>query len=208
MNKLGTFTLAGMLAAGSAFAGDFVSIFDGKTLNGWKSNDENPNCFTIEDGALKVSGGRAHIFYAGEVGNHSFSNFEFKAKVMTKKGANSGIYFHTEFQKSGWPAKGYEAQVNNTHKDPRKTSSLYAIEDVKEAPAKDDEWFDYFIKVDGKRIIIKINDKVQVDYTEPADAKRPKNMAGRLLSKGTIGFQAHDPNSTVYYKDLYLKVLD
>ena len=63
--------------------------------------------------------------------NAKFKNFEFKAKVMTKKNANSGIYFATEYQKDGWPSKGYECQVNNSFmKDARSTGSLYAIKDV------------------------------------------------------------------------------
>ena len=118
--------VASLALASTGFSEDkekgdgFVSLFNGENLDGWKSNEEVEGCFTVVDGALRVSGGRAHIFYAGDVADHNFKNFEFKAKVKTTAGANSGIYFHTEFQEKGWPAKGYECQVNNTHKDPRK----------------------------------------------------------------------------------------
>ena len=182
---------------------DYVSLFDGKSLDGWKSNDDTPGCFTISDGAIKISGGRAHLFYVGKVNNADFKNFEFKAKVMTTKGSNSGIYFHTKFQEKGWPSAGYECQVNNTHGDPRKTASLYAIKDVNPAPAKDDEWFDYEIIVEGKQIIVKINGETITDYTEPADLDRPE----RQLSSGTFALQAHDPGSKVYYRDLKVKKL-
>lgn len=186
----------------------FVSIFNGKDLSGWKVNSENPKSVYVKDGNMVIDGPRTHIFYAGKLGKHDFKNFEFKAKVMTFPKANSGIYFHTEYQDKGWPSKGYEAQVNNTHKDPRKTASLYAIKDNKEAPAKDGEWFDYYIKVDGKNITIAINGKNIIEYTEPTPAKPPKGMEGRMLSSGTIAFQAHDPDSKVYYKDIMLKVND
>jgi len=43
----------------------WVSMFDGATLAGWKSNDEVKDVFGVEDGALRVSGGRAHLFYVG-----------------------------------------------------------------------------------------------------------------------------------------------
>jgi hypothetical protein len=197
------------LTAACAPTGDgWISMFDGKTLSGWKSNDETPGCFSVEDGKLKVSGGRAHLFYVGADGKAAFKNFEFKAKVMTTPGSNSGIYFHTAFQEKGWPEKGFECQVNTTHKDPKKTGGLYAILDVmNNAPSQDNEWFDYEIKVEGKHVVVKINGKVTADWTEPADWQPPAKMPGRRLAEGAICLQGHDPKSTVYYKDLAIKPL-
>ena len=56
----------------------WTSMFNGKDLSGWKTNDEVPGAFSVVNGELKVSGGRAHIFY-GANGDASFKNFEFKA---------------------------------------------------------------------------------------------------------------------------------
>lgn len=203
----------------SAHAADgWISLFNGKDLSGWKSNvatEEQPaqkaSVFTVKDGELVVSGGRAHLFYTGPDGGAKFRNFELKAKVKTTLGSNSGIYFHTEFQDKGWPAKGYECQVNATHKDAKKSGGLYAVADVMDqAPHEDDAWFDYSIKVDGKRIVISINGKVTTDWTQPADwdpAKTLSNMPGRTLGEGTIAIQGHDPKSTIFFKDLFIKPL-
>jgi len=209
-------------------ASEWTSMFNGKDLTGWKSNDEVPNVFTVENGELKVSGGRAHLFYVGADGQAKFKNFEFKAKVKTTAGSNSGLYFHTQYQEKGWPDAGFECQVNSTHKDPKKTGSLYGVinilallPDQKEpeggehikvpaAPSKDGEWFDYSIKVEGKRIVIQINGETTVDFTEPEGwdpAKELKNMPGRKLSEGLMAIQGHDPQSTTFYKDLFIKAL-
>ncbi len=184
----------------------WISLFDGKTLNGWKVGD-NAKTFWVENGAIVANGDVAHLFYDGPVQQHNFKNFELKADVMTLPGSNSGIYFHTAFQQASWPAKGYEAQVNNSHTDWRRTGSLYAIEDVKEVYAKDNEWYTEHIIVNGKRIIIKVNDKTVVDYTEPDNVKRDAGMAGRVLSSGTFALQGHDPKSKVYFKNIRVKVL-
>lgn len=190
----------------SGVASEWQSLFDGLSLSGWKSNDEKPGCFTVEDGAIKVSGGRAHLFYMGPDGNATFRDFEFKAKAKTTPGSNSGIYFHTAFQPAGWPEKGYECQVNATHKDRRKTGSLYAIVDVlDQAPNVDGEWFDYAIRVQGQQVTIKINGKTCVEYAEPKDVERPDNMRARRLAPGTFALQAHDPKSTVFFKDIAVR---
>ena len=181
----------------------WTKMFNGKDLDGWKVN-ENENSVYIEDGCLVTHGQRAHVFYVGEKENAEFTNFHFKAKVKTMPKSNSGIYFHTKFLKSGWPNKGYEAQVNNTQSDPKKTGGLYNVKDNFEAPVKDNEWFDYEIIVKDKNIVVKINGKTITDYTEPDDLDRPE----RQLSSGTFALQAHDPVSKVLYKDLMVKKLD
>ncbi len=185
---------------------DWIPLFDGKSLNGWKVGDHAPT-FTVEDGMIVVRGETAHLFYDGNVKQHNFKNFEFKAKVMTTPGSNSGIYFHTAYQESSWPSKGYEVQINNSHTDWRRTGSLYAIEDVKEVHVKDNEWFTEYIMVKGKRVIIKLNDSTVVDYTEPENVQRPADMAGRLISSGTFALQGHDPKSKVCFKELLVRPL-
>ncbi len=208
--RIAAATLAAVLVGGigtEAQDDGWVSLFDGKTLNGWKASDA-PGTFSVKDGRIVVHGPRSHLFYDGPVKNHDFTNFEWKADVMTTPGSNSGMYFHTVFQETGWPRKGYEVQVNNSHTDPKRTGGLYGIEDNYEAPAKDNEWFTQHVIVQGKRVIVKVNDKVLVDYTEPDNVERPADMAERKLSSGTFALQGHDPKSIVYYRNIQVKPLD
>lgn len=198
------FALALLSLSATALAEEgWISLFDGKTLDGWKAN-ELPENWKVIDGAIVTRGPRSHLFYVGKDENKpaEFTNFHFKAEVMTTPGSNSGLYFHTKFQPDGWPSVGYEAQVNNTHKDPVKTASLYNTVKNLEAPAKDDEWFTEEIIVEGKHIITKVNGKTIVDYTEPDDKKGTVK-----LSKGTFAIQAHDPMSSVKYKNIQVKPL-
>ena len=183
-------------------ADGWIKLFNGKDLSGWKVS-ENADSIKVEDGMIVVAGPRAHAFYVGQDGNAEFTDFQLKAEVMTKPKANSGIYFHTKYQDEGWPNKGYEAQVNSTHGDPKKTGGLYNVQDNFDEVAKDGEWFTYEITVQGKHIVIKINDRIVSAYTEPADLDRPE----RQLDKGTFAIQAHDPGSVVYYKSFAVKPL-
>lgn len=201
---------AALAAGGFAFAADktedgFQRLDDGKTFKGWKIS-ESPDSWSMKDGAFVANGPRSHLFYVGD--DKPFKDFELKVDVLTKKDSNGGIYFHTKFQDTGWPKYGFEAQVNNAAgKDPQKTGSLYAVVKVLDVPAKDDEWFTETVIVKGNKITIKVNDKVVVDYTEPADQKAGEDFT-RKIDEGTFALQAHDPGSTVYFKNIRVKRLD
>ncbi len=177
----------------------WIQMSDGKTFDGWKIN-ENDKAWKIEDGAFVANGSRSHLFYVGD--GKPFKNFHFEAEVMTKDHSNGGIFIHTKFQEKEWPKQGYECQVNNSYTpDPQKTGGLYNTEKVLTAPAKDDVYFKYEIIVEGQHVVVKIDGKTVVDY------KQPEGKAQPALSEGTFALQAHDPGSTVYYKNLKVKRL-
>jgi len=181
----------------------WTSLFNGKDFTDWKV--ANPAAFSIQDGAIVAHGTPGHAYYDGPFMNHTFRNFELKVDVMTTPGSNGGIFVMTEFQEKGWPAKGFEVQVNNTYmKDPVKTGSLYHVSDIKEAPAKDDEWFTEHIIVKGDTVTIRVNDRQVVQWS-PAS---PEDPQARRFAPGTVALQAHDPNSTVHYKNIRIKPLN
>ena len=191
-------------------AGKWIPLFDGHSLAGWKVS-EHPNSVRVIDGMIVCEGPRAHAFYVGDSGSATFRNFELQAEVMTSPGANSGIFFHTAYQEEGWPEKGYEVQINNTHKgdgdyrELKKTGSLYGIRSLFKAPVKDDEWFSLHIIVRGQRVVVQVNGMTVVDYIEP---EAPVGVdSGPRLSSGTFALQAHDPGSKVFFRDIKVKPL-
>ena len=184
----------------------FLPLFDGKSLNGWKVAQENPQSWKVVDGQLVCEGPRCHLFYDGKLA--PFKNSHFIAEVKTTPGSNAGIYFHTKYQPTDWPRKGFECQVNVSHKDPKKTSSLYAVDNVADPGVKDNEWYTQEIIVRGKNVVLKVNGKTMVNYTEAEDQAPASKQFERLIGEGTFALQAHDPNSKVYFKNLRVKKLD
>jgi hypothetical protein len=198
-----------LISAAVATAGEWQPLFEGTSLKGWKAS-EKPGVFTVTDaGTLKVEGGRSHLFWMGtDTIPATFNDFELSVSVKTTPGSNSGIFFHTEYQETGWPKHGYEAQVNSTHKDPRKTGSIYAVQDVmNDAPSTDDKWFTYLIRVEGKTVTISVDGEVVNQYTEPADLKPKASFKHRRLSSGTFALQGHDPKSITYYRNIKARTL-
>jgi len=184
--------------AGSAEDKDgWISLFNGKNFDGWKIGDAKQGKWKIENGNIVANGPRSHLYTIKE-----FKNFEFKAEVMTTPGSNSGIYFHTKYQETGFPNTGYESQVNVSHGDPVKTGSLWGVVKLYETPAKDNKWWEQHIIVRGQNIVVKINGKTVLDYTEPKGVQ-----GGRKISSGSLALQAHDPKSVIYYRNLRVKPL-
>jgi len=202
---LRTMLLAGLVLALPLCAADkpakpgkWVKMFNGKNLENWKAN-ERPESWTVqkEDGKTVVrgQGGVSHLFWMKE----ECENCEFKADFKIMDGSNSGMYFRTAFG-PGFP-KGYESQVNATHRDPVKTGSLYNFKKNLESPTKPGEWGTQHIIADGNHIIIKVTvngvEKVITDFVDE------KNT----FTKGYLALQQHDPKSTVFYKNLMYRRL-
>ena len=206
-------TMANLLmGAAEPAVADWQPLFDGKTLQGWKAS-EHPESFKVEDGVIVVHGERAHLFYTGELAGASFRNFEFSAEVKAAPGANSGVYFHTRYQETGFPTKGFEAQVCNSprrdgaYQERKLTGSLYSIRNVYKQVVPDDTWFTLQITVRGKRIQIRVNDLLLVDYIEPAEPVTPPQRPNRRLDRGTFALQGHDPASRVSFRNLRVRPL-
>lgn len=193
----------------------WVSLFNGKDLTGWKAN-MYPDSFKVVDGTIRAQATTAssHLFYvgSGKPEEARFKNFELKLMARGETNANSGVFIHTDTSTrdaSHHLAKGYEIQLNSTEKEKRKTGSLYAVVDLAKSPVDESKWFEVYIRVEGKRIQVRINDKTTVDYTEPANPERPPERKGRLLDPqgGSIALQGHDPGSVFYFKDIKIRRL-
>jgi hypothetical protein len=202
---------ASMPARAAEEAG-WTSLFDGRTLAGWKAA-ESPVSFRVVDGTIACDGPRAHLFYVGRDGKAIFEDFEATVEVKARKGANSGFYFHTAFQEKDWPAEGFEVQVDNSQErhgdylELKLTGSLYGIRNVYKALARDDEWFTLHVTVSKPRVQIRVNDTLVVDWIEPPGPLPEGAPRMNRLGRGTFAIQCHDPESKVFYRKIRVKPL-
>lgn len=148
MSRLLLVAALGLFAARPAAAADWVQLFNGKDLTGWKLPEPPAGHFEnavpvknvegkveaytakekkggkewtiwqVKDGLLVGGGPMSHLFTDKE-----YEDFHFKLECKLTDGSNSGQFFRSGFR-PGVP-KGYEAQLNATHGDRIKTGSLY-----------------------------------------------------------------------------------
>lgn len=185
--------LLAVLARADETKDGFKPLFDGKTLKGWKVYPDGTGQWKVTDGVIVSSGPASHLFT--ERGD--FTNFHLRAEISINEGGNSGMYFRTKFGPS-FP-KGYEAQVNSTHRDPLKTGSLYPSFNsklsadqrmkitVNDKLHKPDEWFTYEVIARGNHIVIKVNGKTTVDFVDDTKA----------FTTGHFAFQQHHVGNVV-----------
>jgi 3-keto-disaccharide hydrolase len=205
----------GVLAAVglSAAEDSWVDLFDGHSLNGWRPS-ENTASWKIVDGALSADGPRSHLFYTGPVRNGSFRNFEFEVEVMTQPQCNSGIYFHTAWQESGFPRKGFEIQIANSYageggyRERKKGGSLYGLRNMYKQLVPDGQWFKINVLVRGKSVQIRQNGLLLVDYLEPDPPVIPDGPeTGRFLDQGAFALQCHNDGSKARFRSVRVRPL-
>ena len=83
------------------------------------------------------------------------------------------MYYHTTYQQEGWPNKGIEAQVNNSHVGEgnyvefKKGGSLYSYRNIYRRFIPDNTWYEIHIKVEDRHVQIWINGQQTVDFIAP-----------------------------------------
>jgi hypothetical protein len=205
--------LGALAAPAFAAAGDWIELFDGRTLDGWRPS-ENRGSWTVRDGALAADGPKSHLFYTGPVHGADFRNFELEVEVLTRAACNSGVYFHTRYQEKDFPQKGFEVQINNTasgegnYRERKKTGSLYGLRNIYKQFLPDDKWFKIQVAVRAKNVRVSLNGMLVVDYVEPTPPVIPDGMEReRFLDHGTFALQCHNDGSKAFFRSIRVRPL-
>lgn len=189
--------LMGTLTAASAAEGDWVSLFDGKTLDGWIQKNGTAS-YRVKDGTIlgTTVKGSPNSFLCTEQG---FGNFELQFEVLlTDAELNSGVQIRSQTKPATGDAKfgrvnGPQVEIEASGDKGAEAGYVYGEacggwmtpkDRLKPHRAfKDGEWNSYRILAEGPRIRIWINDQPIEDLTDEAKfASHPK---------GFIGLQVH-----------------
>lgn len=194
----------GAVEKGATDNGKAVSLFDGQTFAGWEGNLES---FRIEDGAI-VGGSLEKPVPRNEFlcTEKTYKDFELrlKFKVFGEK-VNAGVQFRTRRIPNHHEVIGYQADLGDGwwgslyDESRRKTKLAAADAETVNKLLKPNDWNEYVIRCQGRRIQLFINGQQTVDYTEPDET---------IEQEGIIGLQIHGGEpSEAWYKDISLTEL-
>ena len=187
----------------------WIPLFNGKDLDGWRPS-EHKDAWKVRDGQIVADGDRSHLFYTGR----DFKNFELEVEALAQTACNSGVYFHTTYQETGFPIKGFEIQINHTaggegtYRERKKTGSIYGLRNVYKQLIHDGQWFKMNVLVRGKNIQVRLDGVMVADYTEPTPPVIPPGMEKeRFLDHGTFALQCHNPGSVARFRSIRVRPL-
>ena len=192
---------AGVLAVsgfGWAAEGEFVPLFDGKTLKGWLALPGGT--WTVKEGAIVGTSGKEEKRHGLLLTEKTYGDFTLRLKFRVVKG-NSGLYFRSERVEQAVGVHGFQAEIAN---DPN-VGGLYETggrlwvaqpnaELIKEC-YKPGEWNEMVVSAHGRHIVVQLNGKTTAEL--PDDP-------GRL--KGHFAVQLHGgQDMEVLFKDIAIR---
>ena len=198
--------LALLLATAGAYQGGAKPLFDGKSFKGWEGN---LNVFRIEGGA--ITGGSLKESLAHNeflCTTEEYDDFELRLKFKLlgdPASANAGVQFRSKRIPNHYEVIGYQADMGQQYwgalYDESRRRKILAGPNLDELNKvlKRDDWNDYLIRAEGKRVRLSINGFQTADYTETDDG---------VEQRGRVCLQIHGgPPSEAWYKEITIEPL-
>jgi N-sulfoglucosamine sulfohydrolase len=203
-----------LLAAASAPAAveaGFTSIFDGKTLNGWKLMGGHGAGYAVQDGKIVLPrGGGGNLLYEKD-----YTDFILRFEFKLEEGSNNGLAIRSPMSDADMAYQGMELQIIDNsaarYKDIQpwqKHGSLYNVFPAKTGALKPvGEWNAEEVRVVGRKVTVVLNGTTILDVSLD-DVKDPatlKKHPGLQNKSGHIGFLGH--NEPVEFRNIRIKEL-
>jgi hypothetical protein len=190
---------------GTAPPDDWKSLIKDDALSEWLAAGGG-DAFRAKAGTLTVDG-PGQIVYGAEGKPLDVRDFELRAEVLTRPGGRAGLAFHLtpgNARSSG----GIEVRLDNSYSTSGpgqsllKTGSLVWLRPVVKSVVPDGRWFALHVTVQGRRVQVRIDKQLVVDYVEP-----DKLAAGPRLKRGTVGIRGHGGRGAVLIRNLQVRPL-
>lgn len=201
--------LVAIVCVGSVYAGEFVSLFNGKDFTGWGGPGKAEHSgYLVKEGGIIESTPKCRFL----VTKKEYTNYVFEMEFKLTSGANNGLGIH--YPGKGNPAySGMEIQIlDNTHpkyaklKDYQFHGGLYTLKAAKKGHLKPvGEWNKQIVTVNGPKVRVELNGNVIMEADLDEINKSNAKHKGAMRRKGHLCFCGH--GAIISLKNLRIKEL-
>ena len=181
---------------------DWVSLFDGQTLNGW--SEVGHESWTVESGLIHGKGLTKDYGYLQTEKN--YKDFQLSLRFKCVGDGNSGVFFHSAFKPgTADVTQGMQFEIDCVMM--HHTAGVYA-EDGRgwvvwpspenEGVVRMGEWNDYLLEVVGNRYRSRLNGVQMVDFTDP----KPTSWDGAIALQLHAGGRGNMEFKDIWVRDL------
>jgi serine/threonine protein kinase/Leucine-rich repeat (LRR) protein len=195
---------------GASKSENWVQLFNGKDLTGWKFHPDQPGDWNVRDGVLRGSTRQSHLFSQ----RGDYENFRLRAEVKINLGGDSGLLFRAPFdlRRGRTPAEfgipgcyEVELQENRSHLRPTGSISEATAEAaptnlsqaIDRSLTQPDEWFSIEVIAENNHFTTKINNIEAANCTDPL----------RKHHTGHLALQVWNPNTLVQFRKIEIMEL-
>jgi hypothetical protein len=160
----------------------WISLFDGKTLFGWRPNSDVN--WSVRDGAICADQGKPGLLLT----TFQLADFELRCEYRLQKGGNSGIFLRTPFFPTN-PAKDcYELNMCDSH-PAFPTGSIVGRKKADGLFRGEGEWMTMDVRVEGRRIRARLNGTPVVDFSDQSSSALRFGHIGLQMNRGAVAFR-------------------
>ena len=163
-------------------AAGWVSLFDGRTLFGWKANSDLN--WSVKEGVLSADAGKPGLLLT----TFELADYEFRCDYKVAAGGNSGVFLRTPFDPKDPTKDCYEFNVCDAH-PAFPTGSVVGRKKADVPTTGENVWKSVQLIVEGNRIQAKIDGKPVLDFTDTSPARLTRGHIGLQMNGGRIEFR-------------------
>jgi hypothetical protein len=183
-------------------------LFDGMTLNGWRTVPGSIGTFTVESGTIRVRGAEGRGFLETE---RTAGNFVLQFEALSNGDAlNSGVFFRAMTGSVEHPSDGYEFQIQNGIKGGNRnapadfgTGAIFRRAPARRVVSTDRQWLTATLVADGPHLTTWVDGVQVVDWTDDRPPHENPRQ-GLRTDPGHFSLQAHDPTTNLQFRALRL----
>lgn len=172
-------------------ADGWISLFDGQSLFGWESTNDEVN-WSVTGGSIVADSGPVGFLMT----TVPFKDYELVCEYRNADDGNSGLFLRSEFPPGDISTECYEVNIANNHPEGFTTGSLVNRKKIESTVEPKDGWNELRVTLQGEAVQVVLNGQPVLEY----------QSENNVAASGRIGLQKN--SGKIEFRKLILRPLN